>query len=130
MKHPALAHLDKRARWRWLQRYNAGWGASLGFLLFIAVGGVMMFISAVLMVRLGVTNALQAHAASELAGPITWAIGLACGAGVWEGVRRVMINRALNAAPSLRHCPCGYDLSGVEQPRCPECGAEREGSRA
>lgn len=38
-------------------------------------------------------------------------------------VRRVYrLRKALRAQPDLRRCRCGYALTGLDIPRCPECG--------
>jgi hypothetical protein len=38
--------------------------------------------------------------------------------GRWQRIHRLRLERE----KASNRCPCGYDLEGLEIPRCPECG--------
>jgi lipopolysaccharide biosynthesis regulator YciM len=122
MRHPSLSHLPRRQRWLHLQQFNGGWVGGFGLLLFMAVALCSLMAAAMVMVTTGVTRELQDRGLSELGFVTGAAIAVAVAACVWEGFRRVLINRLLDNA-GQRCRGCGYDLSRLNG-RCPECGLE------
>ena len=64
----------------------------------------------------------------DLAWPLFWlVVGLTTVATVWAVVRRLWRRRLAairrsHAEESVRCWQCGYDVHGLDIPRCPECG--------
>ena len=64
----------------------------------------------------------------DLAWPLFWLVlGLITVTTLWVAVRRLWRRRLaairrLHAEESVRCGQCGYDVRGLDIPRCPECG--------
>jgi hypothetical protein len=119
MKHPSLQHLERRARWQRLQRFNGTWIGNTGLLIFLATGFVTFGLVAMLFVWLDVPRVFAGASAGSVVA-VAWIPAIAVGALAWEAFRRVMINRALDRSV---FCTCGYDKAGLPKAaKCPECG--------
>jgi len=121
MKHPALAHLPKRERWHYLQRFNSGWCATVGLFLFMVVTFAVLVILPMVLVRTGLTAKLHGRGGDAIAALCAVVPAVAAGALSWEALRRVVINRTLSGPA---RCRCGYDRTGLPpSTACPECGS-------
>jgi uncharacterized paraquat-inducible protein A len=107
--------------WFWLWRGGVQWNSSRTMWTFLAVGGAIVvgFMAGLLVYPI---ESIVGEFVGSVTAPLVWLIAVTI---IWRETSRERAARLKSTSKDAIVCPkCGYNLTGLQGTRCPECGTQ------